>query len=121
MSGSTQNTAPGQTERSIRSPAHSRSYRHLSHLFVKAVKALELIQAYDSPAIFDPVAVEIRQDLNLLPGEKLRRQRLDDGCQIRNSFPPNNPVFIINVFPQGLNNIYQGRLFGLELCRVISH
>lgn len=57
----------------VHCPVHSRSNCLRGHLLVESVKRLKSVQSGDCSSIFDPVAVERCENLDLLSGEEFRR------------------------------------------------
>lgn len=98
---------------------HLRSRCILRQLLGKSVQLLECFKTGNRPSIFDTVAKEGRQDLDLLSGEELRRQSLNHCSEVGNGFPADNRVFIVDILSQGLNNFDQRRLLTLDLFNAV--
>lgn len=94
---------------------HLRPRRLLRHVPGKPVQLLERLQTGDSASIFNTIAKEGRQNLDLLSREVLRRQRFYDRGEVRDGLPPYNWILIVDIFTQGLHHFDQGRLSVLNL------
>lgn len=71
---------------------------------MKPIQLLQRLQPSNSAPILNPIAKERRQDLDLLSRQVLRRKCLDHGCEIGNSFAPQNGIFVVDVLAQGLHD-----------------
>lgn len=78
--------------------ADSRSQHCLYHLVCKPVEALQLGQAIKCAALFNPIAQELAQDLDLLPGEISGGKRGDDSDQVRHRSRADFLVCIVDIF-----------------------
>lgn len=87
---------------------------------MKPVQLLQRLQSHNSPSILNTIAKERRQDLNLLSGKVLGRQGPDHSSEIRNGFPPQDRIFVVDVFAQRLHDIDQGRFSSFDVCSMTS-
>jgi hypothetical protein len=91
--------------------------RYLSSQFLrKPIQLLQCIQSGNSTPILNPITEEGRQDLDLLSGQELGWQRLNDRCEEGDGLSAEYRIFIIDVFAKLLNNFNQGSLLALDIC-----
>ena len=104
--------------RRLSNTANSRSRNLYSQLPMKPLRLLQRLQPSNSPAIFNPIRKECRQDLDLLSGKELRRECSDHSSEIGHGFAPQYRIFIVYIFAQGLHDFDQGGLFILDICNM---
>lgn len=85
---------------------------------MKPLRFLQRLQPSNSPAIFNPVRKESRQDLDLLSGKELWRECSDHSSEIGHGFAPQYRVFVVDIFAQGLHNFDQGGFLILDICHM---
>ena len=102
--------------RRLSSTANSRSRNLYSQLPMKPLRLLQRFQPSNSPAIFNPIRKECRQDLDLLSGKELRRECSDHSSEIGHGFAPQYRVFVVDIFAQGLHDFDQGGVLILDTC-----
>lgn len=111
-------TSPSATRLThlLSSKANSRSRNLLGQLPMKPLGLLQRLQPSNSPAIFNPIRKERRQDLDLLSGKELRRECSDHSSEIGHGFAPQYRVFVVDIFAQGLHDFDQGGVLILDTC-----
>ena len=91
--------------------------RYLSSQFLREpIQLLQSIQSCNCTSILNSITKEGRQDLDLLSGQELRWQRLNDRGEEADSLSTQYRIFIIDVLAKLLNNLYQGSLLALDIC-----
>jgi hypothetical protein len=91
--------------------------RYLGSQFLrKPIQLLQRIQSRNRTPILNPITEEGRQNLDLLSGQELGRQRLNDGGEEGDGLSAQYGIFIIDVFAKLLNNSYQGSRLAFDIC-----
>ena len=86
---------------------YSRSERHHGHLFVKLLHSLQRLDALNSTPILDTVTIKLTKHLHLLSRKENWWEFSDHSREIPNSFRSESGSFIVNIFPQGFDNVDQ--------------
>ena len=86
-----------------------------SHLLRKSIQRLQSLQSRNGSSIFNPITKERRQDLNLLPRQEPRRQRLDNRSEEGHSLAAQDWVFVIDIFSELLDNLDQSGLLAFDI------
>jgi hypothetical protein len=94
---------------------HSRSHYYLCHIVVESLQALELRKPINGASIFNANAEELVQNLDLLSHEVVRWKRNNNGIEVRDSPRAYLRVLIVDIFFEGLYDVYEGELSGLKL------